>query len=166
MGGAFDVPGNVFDSGEFVSSTHTAEWNYFADPLAAHQVFTSDIPVTIVPLDATNHVPVTTEFIDEFKQLARSPVGRLIAEVFEIIRPHANVDRYYAWDPLAAVYLAKPEVLELERSAVSVTLSGPDAGTTRRASTGAEKQIAIKADRARFTDCFTKPFAEQARAYT
>ena len=166
MGGAFEVPGNVIDSGDFVSPTKTAEWNYFADPLATHHVLTSDIPVTIVPLDATNHVPVTTNFIDQFIQMARSPVGRLTAEVFEIIRPYAEMGRYFAWDPLAAVYLANPEVLHLERSAISVTLSWPDAGTTRRASSGIEKQIAIAADAACFSACFSKPFAEQARAYT
>ncbi len=166
MGGAFTVQGNVTDSSDFVSPTRTAEWNYFVDPLAAHQVLTSDLPVTIVPLDATNHVRVTTEFIDEFVHVARSPVGRLTADVLEIIRPYVERGTYYAWDPLAAVYLSNPEVVRLERSAIAVTLSWPNAGTTRRAATGAKKLIAVDADASTFTRCFMKPFADQARTYS
>ena len=30
----------------------------FIDPLAASKVFASDLPITLIPLDATNQVPV------------------------------------------------------------------------------------------------------------
>ena len=51
MGGALDVPGNNFDNPD-------AEWNIWADPTAAAEVFASGVPLTLVPLDATNQVPV------------------------------------------------------------------------------------------------------------
>ncbi|TKY72053.1 Non-specific ribonucleoside hydrolase RihC [Spatholobus suberectus] len=45
-----------------------AEFNIFGDPFAAYQVIHSGIPVTLVPLDATNTIPITEEFFDEFEK--------------------------------------------------------------------------------------------------
>ena len=97
MGGAFDVRGNVVTTSGFVSPTETAEWNYFVDPLAAQNVIASNLPMTIIPLDATNDVPVTPDFIDDFTDLAHSSVGHLMSQIFSIIRPFAAMGHYYAW---------------------------------------------------------------------
>ncbi len=56
MGGALDVEGNATNG--------VAEWNYFIDPSAVDIVLRSGIPVTMVPLDATNSVPVTKAWFD------------------------------------------------------------------------------------------------------
>ena len=53
MGVAFDVPGNIALSNVGIDNT-VAEWNVFIDPHAAAMVLKSGIPVTFVPLDATN----------------------------------------------------------------------------------------------------------------
>ncbi|MCH88490.1 inosine-uridine preferring nucleoside hydrolase-related family protein, partial [Trifolium medium] len=46
----------------------SAEFNIFGDPFAAYQVIHSGIPVTLVPLDATNTIPISEEFFDEFEK--------------------------------------------------------------------------------------------------
>ncbi|MED6156932.1 Nucleoside hydrolase 3 [Stylosanthes scabra] len=56
--------GNLFT--DYTSNPY-AEFNIFGDPFAAYQVIHSGIPVTLVPLDATNTIPVTKEFFDEFE---------------------------------------------------------------------------------------------------
>ncbi|MCC6904906.1 MAG: nucleoside hydrolase, partial [Anaerolineae bacterium] len=61
MGGAFEVPGNVGDSNPGDLNT-VAEWNIYCDPEAADSVVRSGIPITFVPLDATNDVPVRMKF--------------------------------------------------------------------------------------------------------
>mgnify|MGYP000441526293 CR=1 FL=1 len=65
MGGAVYVDGNVallnnseprWNQGEQYSSNTNAEWNIFLDARAAKDIFNSSMPITLVPLDACNHV--------------------------------------------------------------------------------------------------------------
>ncbi|KAL6971385.1 Nucleoside hydrolase 3 [Sarracenia purpurea var. burkii] len=45
-----------------------AEFNIFGDPFAAYQVIHSGIPVTLVPLDATNTIPINRKFFMAFQK--------------------------------------------------------------------------------------------------
>eukprot|EP00261_Vitis_vinifera_P039691 XP_019080934.1 PREDICTED: uncharacterized protein LOC100245166 isoform X3 [Vitis vinifera] len=45
-----------------------AEFNFFEDPFAAYEVLHSGIPVTLIPLDATNTIPITENFFKAFEQ--------------------------------------------------------------------------------------------------
>ena len=85
MGGAVDVDGSS------VSEENTvAEWNIYCDPHAARLVFESGAPITLVPLDATNEVPVTPEFVTQLRSRdddARSRIRRHAA------RQQRRVDR-------------------------------------------------------------------------
>jgi len=166
MGGAIDVPGNVNHSEEFISPTNTCEWNFYADPKAASIVFSSDLPITLIPLDATNQVPVRIPFIDQFTKIARCPVGRMTAQVLEAVRPHAQQGVFYAWDPLAAVYLIHPNVVKLSQFPVTIETSGPHAGTSRRSDTGNAISVAMDARGDLFIEYFTAPFAQTADAYS
>src|SRR5207302_1762262 len=64
MGGAISVPGNLFGSA-LTGFDNTQEMNMWLDPAAARSVFHALGPdVThLVPLDATNSVPITPEYI-------------------------------------------------------------------------------------------------------
>ncbi|KAF8401588.1 hypothetical protein HHK36_012533 [Tetracentron sinense] len=57
--------GNLFT--DYTSNPY-AEFNIFGDPFAAYQVVHSGIPVTLVPLDATNTIPINEKFFMEFEQ--------------------------------------------------------------------------------------------------
>ncbi|XP_010279283.1 PREDICTED: uncharacterized protein LOC104613245 [Nelumbo nucifera] len=57
--------GNLFTA---FNSNPYAEFNIFGDPFAAYQVFHSGIPITLVPLDATNTIPITQDFFTEFEK--------------------------------------------------------------------------------------------------
>jgi len=105
MGGAFDVPGNVRVPGftEMIPNT-TAEWNLFADPVAAQIVVTSGVPVIFVPLDATRNAPLRAPFRAAIEALADegSIPARLVRAVLDrAVDPAAG--EYYHWDPLAAL---------------------------------------------------------------
>ncbi len=165
MGGAISVSGNVNDSEEFVSPTTKAEWNFYTDPLAASKVFSSDLPITLIPLDATNQVPVKIPFIDQFTKMARCPIGRMTSQVLEAVRPHAEKGVFYAWDPLAAVYLVHPNVVSLLHFPVTVVASGPDAGTSRKSDVGSDISVAMSAKGELFIKYFTTPFEATAHAY-
>ncbi|XP_027119895.1 nucleoside hydrolase 3-like [Coffea arabica] len=57
--------GNLFTG---YTSNPYAEFNMFGDPFAAYQVIHSGIPVTLVPLDATNTIPISREFFETFEK--------------------------------------------------------------------------------------------------
>ncbi len=159
MGGAFDVPGNVFNSGEFTSPTKTAEWNIFVDPLAAQRVFGLGVPMLVVPLDATNKVPIDAAFLDAFHAIEHTPLGRMTGQVLESIRRYAESGVYYAWDPLAAVAMLDRSVVQTIDHPISVEQDLPDAGTTRRAETGPLASVAYDADADTFHRLFMDAFA-------
>ena len=68
MGGAVGVPGNITWP-PTIRNPH-AEWNFYVDPTAANVVFRSGLPITLVPLDATNDVPLNAAVA---ARLGRSP---------------------------------------------------------------------------------------------
>ena len=61
MLGSIDTPGNVYIDG---LSGGGVEWNAFADPSAVQAVFATDVPISIVPLDATDDVPVPADLAE------------------------------------------------------------------------------------------------------
>jgi inosine-uridine nucleoside N-ribohydrolase len=58
MGGAFTVPGNL-DDAPYEIDNDVAEWNIWIDAEAARVLFSSGVPISIVPLDGIQY------FVDE-----------------------------------------------------------------------------------------------------
>ncbi|CAL5094879.1 unnamed protein product [Urochloa decumbens] len=106
-GGAVRAPGNLFTAS---AANPAAEFNFFGDPFAAHHVLArSGVPVTLVPLDATNTVPVTDEFYAELRRRqgtheARYAFRSLDAVLARHVRRSGshNDTGYYMWDSFAA----------------------------------------------------------------
>lgn len=69
LGGSYSVGGDV---------TPAAEFNFFADPEAAHAVVCQPGPTTIVPLDVTGHVQLTFDQFDRLKVDPHRRRGRLL----------------------------------------------------------------------------------------
>nr|GMD72662.1 uncharacterized protein LOC109168323 [Ipomoea batatas] len=96
-----DIIGNIFT--DFASNPY-AEYNIFMDPFAAYQVIHSGIPVTLVPLDATNTIPITAEFFDNFERNQHTYESQYIFKSLKMARDtaFANDDQFYAnyfmWD--------------------------------------------------------------------
>jgi purine nucleosidase/pyrimidine-specific ribonucleoside hydrolase len=112
MGGAI-AEGNV---------TPAAEFNIWADPEAAHRVFTSGLDVTMVGLDVTHRALVTPAHAGQLREAGRS--GTVVAELLEFYGGfHRAV---YGWDgspihdAVAVAHVIDPELLEVERLNVRV----------------------------------------------
>ena len=140
MGGAVDAGGNVF----FADAAADSEFNIWADPLAAQMVFETDIPITLVPLDATNHVPVTP-YLYEAVEAHRdySDVSRFTADYLEVSPLFGGM---YHWDELAAVIAVDESVATLEER--SLIING--AGATVEDPSGRTTRVAIAADSGAF----------------
>lgn len=135
MGGAVDVPGNVRVHG--FTDEHTnmqAEWNFYIDPLAAQIVLQSGIPITLVPLDATNKVPLTDDFIARAQQTKTTSAESFVARIFQKIKESTTNGEYFHWDPLAAALAGKPELCDETRQLRLTVIAkpgkddGPDQG--------------------------------------
>ncbi|KAL7601597.1 hypothetical protein Lser_V15G22695 [Lactuca serriola] len=92
-------PGNVFTS--FKSNPYV-EFNFFGDPFAAYQVIHSGIPVTLVPLDATNTIPVSKNFFEAFERNQHTYEAQYVFKSLKMVRDIWSDNRFYEscfmWD--------------------------------------------------------------------
>lgn len=129
MGGAIYVKGNMADF--FPDDPNkVAEWNIFVDPLAASEVFQAGVPVTLVPLDATNQVFTN---MSETSQWRRGGVpARLAADFYDGLLGGSPENQTCLWDVMTAVVMLHPELCELTPLALEVvTDPGNSFGQTR-----------------------------------
>lgn len=158
MGGAFDVPGNVMT----YNQNGTAEWNVFWDPFSAKALLKYNIPITFIPLDVTNDVPVTIDFL---KRLATQPAhcwanlaGQFWATTLDTIPAYEYT--YFMWDVLATSFLSIPEAFTLEQAEIDIDTAGPCAGRTyRRGGTGQWVRIATSVSKDMFYDYLLHAFS-------
>jgi inosine-uridine nucleoside N-ribohydrolase len=117
MGGAYGE-GNV---------TPAAEFNIWADPEAAHRVFTSGIDLTMVGLDVTHQALLQLRDVDRLRASGRA--GRLVADLFEFYVGFHR--RSYGWegapvhDAVAMAHVIDPGLLTTEHLGVVVDI-GPE----------------------------------------
>jgi pyrimidine-specific ribonucleoside hydrolase len=142
MGGALDAPGNVGPGSQ-------AEWNLYIDPYADAIVFDSDIPITLIPLDATNDVPITPQHKVAFEQNMNTAAVKYIAELFEA-NPEFAGGGFFFWDPLAAMSLLEDCIGAYGLTEIELEREGRDAGTIHRSTSGSEVLVGLSAD----AECF------------
>ncbi|UCE00251.1 MAG: nucleoside hydrolase [Chloroflexota bacterium] len=147
MGGALEVPGNVEEQ-------PSAEWNIYVDPYAANLVFASGAPVTLIPLDATNHAPATEHSFRAFEQNHSTPAAKVIYNLMRNNPSFYQSGENYFWDPLAAAILTDPSLGTIEALKVEVEESGAEIGRTRVSEQGSLIQAATSADSERFLELF------------
>ncbi len=161
MGGALRVPGNLGDGGAFRTENKTAEWNLFVDPLAARAVFRAGIPIRLIPLDATNKVPVGVPFLREFQTQAHSPLARFVSQVLEADRKMIEDGYFYAWDPLAAVAFLHPAVVKTTALHIEIRQDSPEDGRTVGTPGRSNVQVAMDADPVAFRRYFIEAFQNE-----
>lgn len=153
MGGALDVPGNLGES-DAGRENRVAEWNLYIDPHAAGVVLESGIPITLIPLDATNDVPITSRFYEALNANHTVPAANGVHELLSK-NPHLMQGGFFFWDPLAAVLLTDESVATLETAELTIVeAEGPESSRTARTDNGATVRVAVSADRARFEQIF------------
>jgi pyrimidine-specific ribonucleoside hydrolase len=154
MGGALDVPGNVGMSGAGIDNS-VAEWNMYIDPRAAAIVLQSGAPVTLVPLDATNHAPLTRKFFDRLKGDRKSPEAAFVFDVLAQYSDFIQSGRYYFWDPLAAAILTDHSLAAFEiRSLTVIEEESNQSGRTQASESGAPVRVAVDVEAERFEQLF------------
>jgi purine nucleosidase len=113
MGGAVQVPGNT---------TPTAEYNIYADPEAAAEVFSQDWPLTMVGLDVTQQVVLMAEEVGRLSN-ETSVEAVLLREVTRDLLVNKGLESMALHDPLAVGVALDPSLVQ--------TMSGPVRVETR-----------------------------------
>jgi inosine-uridine nucleoside N-ribohydrolase len=114
MGGAI-AEGNM---------TPAAEFNVWADPEAAQQVFHSGLDVTMIGLDVTHGALLTPAWADRFRDTGR--VGTFVADLVEFFKRYH--ERTYGWDgapihdAVALAHAFRPGIVTTEQMNVEVEL--------------------------------------------
>jgi len=139
MGGAITAAGNIQILDE-KSDNEVAEWNIYADPAAADAVLSSGIRITLVPLDATNQVPMTKAYYDELAN-ATDKISKLIHHLLKKIVDTFNMElfleHFYLWDPLAAMICADKKHAEFKEMILKINLDSAKTELTDRNDSGA-----------------------------
>ncbi|CAD5171795.1 unnamed protein product [Musa acuminata subsp. malaccensis] len=132
--------GNLFTA---YTSNPYAEFNMFADPFAAYQVLHSGIPVILVPLDATNSIPVSKEFFDAFEQQQETLEAQYCFRSLQLTQSVISIgfcpQSYFMWDSFlsgvaisimqhADSYLGENEFAEMEYLNITVVTSNEPYG--------------------------------------
>lgn len=145
MGGALRVPGNV-EKAFAPEHDGSAEWNVYWDAIAAAKVWATNIPIILCPLDLTNQVPTTPEFIRRLAKQRHYPLSDLAGLCYAIAIPQD----YYCWDVLATTYLEHPEFYQLTEAETEIITTGRSQGRTKLASDGRTIQVMEQVDKELF----------------
>jgi purine nucleosidase len=125
MGGAVRAGGNV---------TPLAEFNVYSDPHAAHIVFHSGMPITLVPIDVTDRVLLTEADVEQLSAIP-SPISAFVRDATQpylrYLAETRDLKGCALHDPLALALAFAPELVELRPLYVDVGIgSGPCLGKT------------------------------------
>lgn len=125
MGGAFTCAGNV---------TPVAEFNVYADPLAAKEVLDSSIPNTIVGLDVTMKLMLPKELLDDLASKKNKTAlfcQDILKAYFEYYTKATSKPQCCLHDPLIVLMCIFPELAKIkELYKVDVCCDGIAEGQT------------------------------------
>ncbi len=163
MGGSVRCVGNA---------TPCAEFNIHADPASARAVFKSGLTKTLIPLDVTDQVVWSFDFLDKLPDEA-TRAGKLLRAtlpyLFRSHRQHLGLESIRLPDAVAFTAVLHPELFRTEELAGDVETSGElTTGATifdRRPNCPhrADIEVALEIDSAAVADSMIRGLAEAGR---
>ncbi len=143
MLGTIDAAGNV-DLGDTHPDDHV-EWNAGADPGAVAAVLAQDVPVTLVPLDATNALPLTSELANATAGVGAGTGADLVSQLY-LRNPDILAGGQSLWDSLTALLLTRPALATWAVDRIEVATGGTAAGRVSPTDRGRPARFARDVD--------------------
>ncbi len=154
MGGAVEAKGNVGNSGVNIQNEY-AEWNIYIDPVAANIVFKSGIPIVLIPLDATDDVPVTRNFYKALDKNRNTSTAKLVYELLTANLDFVDSGGFQFWDSLTSASFTDQSIVKFEELNLSVVEEeGPESGRVKQDANGVKINVAVSADSKKFERVF------------
>jgi ribosylpyrimidine nucleosidase len=116
------------------NASPAAEFNIYADPEAAHIVFTSGVQITMMPLDLTNTALADMRIIERMEGIGNR-AGKLFGDIMRFTFSSQAVNGLAAGpvhDVTAVAYLVAPELYQTQDMYVEIDTNryGPSYGRT------------------------------------
>ena len=145
MGGAVYVPGNL--KGLVPDSkNNSAEWNIYADPMAASEVFSAGLNLYLVPLDATNLVTLTHDDTRAWRKGGSIP--DFAAEIYDSRMKDWGREEIEMWDLMTAEIMLNPQHCAFSPLRLEVvTTEGDTEGQTRVVEGEPNVNVCLEPDR-------------------
>jgi inosine-uridine nucleoside N-ribohydrolase len=156
-GGAVNHSGDLNIPGINVSKNTRAEFNIYADPLAASEVLKSDSPITMIPLNASDMTPITLKsyhFIMHHQGTANAHlVARILTRQLQIQKSFFHLDY---WDPTTVVTSMNPGVIKKIKSLKLIVNTQPGhlLGATLESPKGNPVNVVLQIYPQKFYDAF------------
>ncbi|MBW4652942.1 MAG: nucleoside hydrolase [Kaiparowitsia implicata GSE-PSE-MK54-09C] len=153
--------------------TPSAEFNIYVDPHAAHVVFSSGIPLTMIGLNATHTVMSTPDRIDRIRandNAASLAAADLLTFYGKDERDHLKLPGAPLHDPCVIAYLIQPDLFEVHPYHVEIEItssssmgrtivSKAEGSDVDNGTHPANANVVLRADAAGFYDLLTQRLA-------
>lgn len=163
MGGSVKGIGNV---------TPCAEFNIYADPASARAVFKSATTKTLIPLDVTDQVIWSLDFLEKLPP-EQSRAGKLLRGMlpylFRSHRQHLGLESIRLPDAVTLAAVLHPELFRTDElsgdveTAGEITLGATIFDRRPTSSHHADIEVALEIDAAAVADCIVRGLAEAGR---
>jgi len=118
VGGTVEGPGNIRPAVEF---------NMFCDPASARAVFRAPCTKTLIPLDVTNRVVLSFDFLNQLPP-ETTRVGGLLRKIvppaFRAYRQESGLEGIHVHDTVALLSVMAPELFHTQPMAGDVEITG------------------------------------------
>lgn len=111
-----DVPGNIPIPGIYQSQDAVAEWNIYANAKAMQVLLSAKLPMTFIPNNATNAVPMNWDVYRQFKVLGKkSQLAKFTANAMQtLFAMQHSWESLNFWDTAVTVAAIYPQVVTKE----------------------------------------------------
>ncbi len=154
LGGGLEISGISVPVKEYWS--FASRYTLLFDPCAANIVLTSGIPITIIPLDVTNLVPLTKFVLDKYAHPQKTAGNEFVMKVLTSGLKHDQPTvRTPFWNMIALMSITDPSILQTQKLPVQIiTDPGKDYGRLVESSSGTLADVCISIDPEKFYERF------------